>query len=279
MSSRVLLSATVLLAAGCATAPPLPNARMLEATQRDTLKTVETVVLVPKGGLSNDYVIAATPNAGLVAMAFDVAANNARKSEAFAAAAPLRDALGPFDYGAVCKQHLDRELAAQTTPGFTPATVSVEPTKDAREQIVLDTGADAVLLLDTAYFMSKDQATLTALAKVSLLPKPAPQVRPRSRKQKQAAPATYPPTDLHNAVYYNTITVQSTIEPIWGPNENRERWLANGAAHLRRMLPGQIAELARLAAADLKGEPITSAGEFKATRGYDGTLKSSTTLK
>jgi len=273
MFLRTLLPiAAVLLAAGCAA--PLPNSRALDVTQRDALSTVEVVALVPQGGLTTDYMLSYS-GGGLMWVAIDAGINNSRKKEAYAATAPLREALGPYDFGAVFKQRLDGELVTQGKPGFVAVKVSPEADESMREKMLYDTSANAVLFVDTSYLMSIDNASLIVMAKVALLPKPAPKVRTTGKKQKpQSSTTPAHPADLHNAFYYNTIAVHSTLQPVWGPDENRERWLANDGERLRQTLPAGLAELARLVAADLRAAELASpTGGFKVTRANDGTVK------
>jgi hypothetical protein len=286
---RALTLGALLLATACA--PSLH--RPLDAAQRESLRSTDVVVRIPQKEIDAQIVVAnssaATAQYGLlgalISSAVDAGVNASRASDAEAAVRPLRDALLGFDFDAAFRQDLERQLASVPWLAAQGTTVSKQGDVDHQRAVIVSSKAVNVLLVDTAYEMTPDFSALRVGAYVSLMPSaPAPDGESRSQRQQRLLDATNPA----KALYFDTITVEAALEAKGTPEANRARWAADGGEALKRALPFEAAELARLVAVDLQSaapaapqqaEQTLEADEArKVVRAVDGTLKSTVSL-
>lgn len=292
IATRPLALLPIVLLAACAQSPH----RAYDVAGRSAVRATDVVASVPQTELNAQIIVSNAGGAAgaqfgligaLVGAAVDAGVNSSRANTAEGEVRPLRDKLLGFDFDAQLKGDLDRELAAlawlkagNVAMGKAPLDLS------ARQKAVRETRADGVLVLQSAYELTPDFATLRTTTSVSLLSPPAPAPAKKETRDERNKRMDSDGTQ-DKAKYYNVIVVEAPLGARGGAiADNRALW-AEGDV-LKRTLQAQAAETARLVALDLQYEapagkeaapvaPVSTAFASP-TRAKDGTLTSTITI-
>lgn len=277
-----LLVPALLLATACAQAPSRAIA------DRSVIQSTDVVALVGQKELDAEIVVqnssAATAQFGLIGAlvggAIDAGINASRQSSADEAVKPLRAALAGVDFDAMLSAGLKQELGSLDWLHAQQFSLSKKDDEQGQRDAVLLAKSGNVLLVRAVYRLSPDFSTLHVISQAMLFPNPGP--APANETREAKIRRIEDSNALSRALYYNVVTVDSTVGT-GKLEDNRAQWAKDDGALLRRALKFQAGEVARVIKLDLQravpaaeakaAEVIETGGASSVTRNVDGTLQ------
>lgn len=221
----VACALAALTLAACASVPPVPNARPLNAQHIQTLGPTSVVLAENNGGVMKSWVrqdsSAAAASQGLIGVlvgaAMDGIMNYAPSRRARSAADELAEVMPADALNESLVQHFTRQIASGT-PGEGVVLSDVRTV----QKLTAPAAVDDALEVATSYLLSEDASTLQVSVTLTYLNADIPYVTPYTF---EGAP---PKTELTGPLYRNTFTYSSEQlpVPVLTP-ELRERLIAS----------------------------------------------------
>lgn len=198
---------------------------------------------------------------GLIGALIDasVDADRAKKSET--AIKPLRDAMVDFDADSLLRDDLKASLSKIDWLHVSGVKVVKDASVLSTDKAVTESKGGAVLIVSADYHLSADGAELDVILSANMFANNAGLAALKSKDAKGT------PSDIHNAIYRNTVTFKATAPGATGNRDmNIAAWSTNQGEPLRAALKEGSARVARMMASDLEGE-MTAMRRDPARRG------------
>lgn len=244
---RNFLAVLVALSLGaCAT----PGFRHIEPDARAKLTSMESVLIVTQseiGAEINTSKASVATGGGIVGALIESGINNARTKTAEELVAPIRDIMIDFDFGAILEQELEAELAALNIANAQEVTLLRGLEAGTPNTMIEQSGASAVLFINSTYNLSAEFDEMVATAVVALYP-----VSENLYPYKEKVDADNKRAELSDNIYRNTFRVTQPLSDLDKKEENAAALAERPASELTGPLSEAAKILARAIAADMQ---------------------------
>ena len=239
----VAISAIMSLSACAGT--PKPNENYLDAGARQHIKTVDAVLIAKQDRIGADIKgnspltqISALSGIPVLPAFLDVGVASIRSINANKMAKPMREKLEGHDYAVEFKKQVEQSLEGTTLGGIEDFQIVRREYPGLRGELIAESFADAVLLLDMKYSFTPDFETLYVYSFAMLFPN-----RPEL-KRFQEAPGNDKIIEFSDNIYRNQYAVGISTKIEDGKaSENAALWA--------EITDEQLVEVLKLAANNL----------------------------
>lgn len=215
-----------------------PNEHYLDAGARQHIKTVDAVLFAPQerigadikrsGALSDIGAILAPVS--ILPVLLDAGVSGVRTVNANKMAKPMRENLEGYDYPWEFRKQIKQSLARTTLDGVDDINIVRHEIPGLRGQLIAETEADAILLVDMKYGFTANFETLYVASNAMLFPN-HPEL-----KQFQETPDKDKLVEFSDNIYRNQFAVGiSTKLEDASPSEHAAKWA--------EMSPEQLTEI------------------------------------